>query len=82
MAEIGKNRRPQKTRGEQIKSFADVQAGDYVVHESHGIGKFVGIEQLTVQGVQKDYLKVKYAGEDSLVHSGGSAGNAAEIHRR
>ena len=59
-------RKRRKTRGEQIKSFADVQAGDYVVHESHGIGKFVGIEQLTVQGVRKDYLKVKYAGEDSL----------------
>ena len=43
-------RKRRKTRGEQIKSFADVQAGDYVVHESHGIGKFVGIEQLTVQG--------------------------------
>ncbi len=55
-----------KGRGEQIKSFADVQTGDYVVHESHGIGKFTGIEQLIVQGVKKDYLKVKYAGEDSL----------------
>ncbi len=61
-----KRRRRKKSRGEQIKSFADVQTGDYVVHESHGIGKFMGIEQLTVQGVQKDYLKVKYAGEDSL----------------
>lgn len=55
-----------KTRGQQIKSFADVQTGDYVVHESHGIGKFMGIEELVVQGVKKDYLKVKYAGEDSL----------------
>lgn len=43
-----------------------MQTGDYVVHESHGIGKFIGIEQLVVQGVKKDYLKVKYAGEDSL----------------
>ncbi|MDO4745889.1 MAG: CarD family transcriptional regulator, partial [Bacillota bacterium] len=59
-------RKKKKTRGEQIKSFADVQTGDYVVHESHGIGKFTGIEQLVVQGVKKDYLKVKYAGEDSL----------------
>ena len=59
-------RRKKKSRGEQIKSFADVQKGDYVVHESHGIGKFMGIEQLVVQGVKKDYLKVKYAGEDSL----------------
>lgn len=59
-------RRRKKSKGQQIKSFADVQTGDYVVHESHGIGKFMGIEQLTVQGVKKDYLKVKYAGEDSL----------------
>ena len=43
-----------------------MQKGDYVVHESHGIGRFTGIEQLVVQGVKKDYLKVKYAGEDSL----------------
>lgn len=59
-------RKKKKSRGEQIKSFADVKEGDYVVHESHGIGKFMGIEQLVVQGVKKDYLKVKYAGEDSL----------------
>ena len=58
--------RKKSSRGSQIKSFADVQTGDYVVHESHGIGKFLGIEQLVVQGVKKDYLKVKYAGEDSL----------------
>ncbi len=55
-----------KAKGETIKSFADVQAGDYVVHESHGIGRFVGVEQLTVQGVKQDYLKVKYAGTDLL----------------
>ena len=59
-------RRRKKAKGQQIKSFADVQKGDYVVHESHGIGRFMGIEQLVVQGVKKDYLKVKYAGEDSL----------------
>lgn len=61
-----RKRRKKKSRGQQIKSFADVQEGDYVVHETHGIGKFMGIEQLTVQGVERDYLKVKYAGEDSL----------------
>jgi len=59
-------RRGKASAGSRIKSFADVKAGDYVVHESHGIGKFTGIEQLVVQGVKKDYLKVKYAGEDSL----------------
>ncbi len=63
-----RSRRPRrsKTKGEQIKSFADVQTGDYVVHESHGIGKFIGVEQLVVQGVKQDYLKVKYAGTDLL----------------
>ncbi|MEE0746781.1 MAG: transcription-repair coupling factor [Anaerovoracaceae bacterium] len=59
-------KRKKRSSGAAIKNFADVQAGDYVVHESHGIGKFIGIEQLVVQGVKKDYLKVKYAGEDSL----------------
>ena len=58
--------RRSKGRGEQIKSFADVQTGDYVVHEAHGIGRFTGVEQLVVQGVKQDYLKVKYAGSDLL----------------
>lgn len=50
----------------KIASFTDLNVGDYVVHETHGIGKYVGIEQLTVQGVKKDYLSVKYSGEDKL----------------
>lgn len=37
-----------------------------MVHESHGIGKFTGIEQLKVQGEKKDYIKIKYAGNDVL----------------
>ncbi len=63
-----RSRRPRrpKSKGEAIKSFADVQTGDYVVHEAHGIGRFTGVEQLTVQGVKQDYLKVKYAGTDLL----------------
>lgn len=52
--------------GARIKSFADVQKGDFVVHESHGIGRFTGIEQLTVQGMKQDFLKVEYAGSDML----------------
>ena len=59
-------KKKKKASGTAIRNFADVQTGDYVVHESHGIGKFLGIEQLAVQGVKKDYLKVKYAGEDML----------------
>lgn len=52
--------------GQPIRSFADMQQGDYVVHENHGIGKFVGIQQLRVQNVKKDYLKIKYSGQDIL----------------
>lgn len=52
--------------GQPIRSFADMHQGDYVVHENHGIGKFVGIEQLTVQNIKKDYLKIKYSGQDIL----------------
>lgn len=61
-----KKRKNSHEMGQPIKSFADMQQGDYVVHENHGIGKFMGIEQLTVQNVQKDYLKIKYSGKDVL----------------
>lgn len=65
---VKKKRRKKSSHkmGQPIKSFADMQQGDYVVHENHGIGKYVGIEQLTVQGIKKDYLKIKYNGKDVL----------------
>ncbi|KAB3531903.1 transcription-repair coupling factor [Alkaliphilus pronyensis] len=49
-----------------IKSFIDLKVGDYVVHEGHGIGKYIGIQQLRVDNVKKDYLKIRYSGEDNL----------------
>ncbi len=49
-----------------IKSFEDLQKGDYVVHRSHGIGRYVGITQLVVENVTKEYLKIKYGGSDIL----------------
>lgn len=58
--------RASEKKGKPIKTFTDIRKGDYVVHENHGIGKFVGVEQLTIQKVKKDYLKIKYAGEDML----------------
>ncbi len=50
----------------QIKVFSDLNVGDYVVHEDHGIGKYLGVEQLKVQNIKRDYIKIKYAGEDML----------------
>ncbi|WP_027399908.1 transcription-repair coupling factor [Anaerovorax odorimutans] len=63
-----KKRRSKSKRKDSkpIKTFTDIKKGDYVVHENHGIGKFVGIEQLDVQNIKKDYLKIKYLGEDVL----------------
>ncbi len=59
-------RRRRHTGGEPIKSFSDISKGDYVVHDSHGIGRFIGIQQLNVRGIKKDYFKIEYAGKDML----------------
>lgn len=55
-----------KAKGQQIKSFSDIREGDFVVHENHGVGKFIGIEQLSIEREKKDYIKIKYAGNDML----------------
>ena len=47
-------------------SFSDLNIGDYVVHENHGIGQYRGIEQLDIQGIKKDYLTINYKGNDKL----------------
>lgn len=53
-------------RGKKISSFTDLKVGDYVVHQAHGIGVYNGIEQLVVEGVRKDYLKISYKDGGSL----------------
>lgn len=50
----------------RIKSFTDLKVGDYVVHVNHGIGIYQGIKQLTVDGIKKDYLDLRYASGDKL----------------
>ncbi len=50
----------------RIKNYTDISAGDYVVHRTHGIGKYVGTQRVTVGGVTKDYLKIQYKGTDIL----------------
>ncbi len=52
--------------GARMEPFTDLKAGDYVVHVNHGIGRYIGIEKLDIGGIQKDYLAIKYAGEDKL----------------
>lgn len=50
----------------RIKSYTDISVGDYVVHQTHGIGQYMGTQKMTVNGVTKDYLKIQYHGTDSL----------------
>jgi len=61
-----KKSRKRRTNGQKIKAFTDINKGDYIVHEAHGVGQFVGVERLTVDGVARDYLKIKYAAADVL----------------
>ncbi|HWP79921.1 MAG TPA: transcription-repair coupling factor [Candidatus Acidoferrum sp.] len=68
-AGIAKKRtvRPKKkTAGEKVRTYSDLRTGDYVVHQNHGIGRYMGISQLKVEGVVKDYIKINYAGTDVL----------------
>ena len=55
-----------KKNKDALSSLADVRPGDYVVHQSHGVGMYAGIQRLEVQGATKDYLKIQYAGSDVL----------------
>lgn len=52
--------------GEAIGSLEELQRGDYVVHSAHGVGVFEGIHKLDMQGVKKDYIKIRYAKDDIL----------------
>lgn len=53
-------------RGQSLTSYADLSPGDLVVHERSGIGRFVGIFPMDIDGAKKDYIKIAYRGTDSL----------------
>lgn len=83
-AEKKKKRKKKEYEGSKINSFTDLNIGDYVVHENHGIGKYLGIEKIVVDKVTKDYMKIQYADGGILYilatgldviqkHSGGDA---------
>ena len=65
------DRRKRKYKSEEFKQgekvvFADLKVGDYVVHRSYGIGIYIGVNTITADGTTKDYIKIKYAGDDIL----------------
>ncbi len=68
--EIFESKKSQRRRklenANRIKNYTDISVGDYVVHQTHGIGQYVGTQKMTVNGTTKDYLKIQYRGTDSL----------------
>lgn len=67
---FGKEKRARKKRkrfsGDPIKDFTDLNIGDYVVHEQHGVGIYQGIVRMTTDGSEKDYMKIDYANNANL----------------
>ena len=64
-------RKPRKhkvkaTNRQKLDSFTDLSPGDLIVHEYHGIGRYVCMEQMKIDGVIKDYVKIAYQGSDTL----------------
>jgi transcription-repair coupling factor (superfamily II helicase) len=52
--------------GKALMSFRDLAPGDFIVHEDHGIGVFEAVETKTVVGVTRDYLHLRFKGDDKL----------------
>ena len=61
-----KKKRHRTYEGEKIQNFTDLNVGDYVVHENHGLGVYKGIEKIEVDRTLKDYIKIEYAGGSNL----------------
>jgi transcription-repair coupling factor (superfamily II helicase) len=55
-----------KGAGPALNYFTDIKAGDYVVHDVQGIGRYLGVETIVIDGVHRDYLKIQYAKGDKL----------------
>ena len=64
--EVRKKKRKKQYSGKQIQDFAELSVGDFVVHESHGLGVYRGIEKVEIDHVVKDYMKIEYAGGSNL----------------
>ena len=68
IAKTEPKRKPKKsaTNRQKLNSFTDLSPGDLVVHENYGIGRFIAMERIKVDGAIKDYIKIAYQGTDTL----------------
>ncbi|MCM1062907.1 MAG: transcription-repair coupling factor [Eubacterium sp.] len=61
---FGAEKKKKKSRklyqGQKIKDFNELKVGDYVVHETHGLGIYQGIEKVEMENIVKDYIKIEY----------------------
>ncbi len=65
-AQKTRKKRQKATNRQKLDSFADLAPGDLIVHEYHGIGRYVCMEQIKIDGAIKDYVKIAYQGTDTL----------------
>ena len=65
-APVVRKKKKKTSSGDVIQDFSDLQVGDYVVHEDHGIGIYRGVEKIEVDRISKDYIKIEYGGGGTL----------------
>ena len=65
-AQKPRRKRQKASNRQKLESFADLSPGDLIVHEYHGIGRYVCMEQIKIDGAVKDYVKIAYQGSDVL----------------
>ena len=63
---LKKRSRKKRDDAKAILSYAELEVGDIVVHETYGIGRYLGIENIKIDGVSRDYISIQYAGSDKL----------------
>lgn len=60
------HKRASTSADKKISSFTELKIGDFVVHENHGIGQYLGTVRMTVDGTSRDFLNIRYGGTDKL----------------
>ena len=71
---------PKKAAGKFLSDLRDLKLEDYVVHVDHGIGQFIGLSTMNVEGREKEFLLLRFAEEDKLYVPGGTARPGSKIH--
>lgn len=63
---VARKKKGRYEKGQKITSFNDISIGDYIVHANYGIGVYDGVHKVENQGIIRDFIRIKYAGSDTL----------------